>query len=474
MFGTLRGLLAERVPAVSLAFLGPGVLQAWIAALQAMVQAALPSDPSTAFGRVTLYVDLGSVPVFLLVVVLARGAGPLGARRGVLAGAAALMYAGNALAAFGGLLPAAPLGPGDMPILPSDTAQLGRLLGLALAGAGSSLAILCWWEVCAALNPVEVAFCCASSWIAREVAIAALSGYSGGYLVAATLVFPLLGMAMFDTTQRRCASLGLVAHAGDGAASFPWKPMSLVALYAFAYGCGTWLLHYQDDLFMRLGMVLPALVVCASILFASRHFDFALVYRTILPAAIAGFLALLLVRDGNEGLATVFVRASYTSVSLYISVVLCNLSRRYGISAAWLFGLLNVVHIAFLGAGTLLFNALPSLVVVGAVIICILFATFIIVSEPTLNSSWRIVLTRAGTSLAEDARLELTVDTLAREHGLSGRQREILLLVARGDTPRALGNKLGIAPGTVKAHMQHIYKKLGVHSKEELDALVQG
>lgn len=74
----------------------------------------------------------------------------------------------------------------------------------------------------------------------------------------------------------------------------------------------------------------------------------------------------------------------------------------------------------------------------------------------------------------EDARLELTVDTLARENGLSERQREILLLVAQGDTPRALGNKLGIAPGTVKAHMQHIYKKLGVHSKEELDALVQG
>lgn len=125
-------------------------------------------------------------------------------------------------------------------------------------------------------------------------------------------------------------------------------------------------------------------------------------------------------------------------------------------------------------AGTLLFNALPSLAVVGTVIICILFATFIIVSEPTLNSSWRIVLTRAGTSLVEDVRLELTVDTLAREYGLSERQREILLLAAQGDTPRALGNKLGIAPGTVKAHMQHIYKKLGVHSKDELDALVQG
>lgn len=159
---------------------------------------------------------------------------------------------------------------------------------------------------------------------------------------------------------------------------------------------------------------------------------------------------------------------------IYLSVLLCNLSRRYSISAVWLFSLFNVTHIAFLGIGTLLYNALPSPVILGACIVCILFVTFIIISEPTLDSSWRIVLTSRGGELGEQAQLQLSVDSLSQRHGLSERQREILLLLAEGNTPRAVSNQLSISPGTVKAHVQHIYKKLGVHSKEELDALVRG
>ena len=200
-----------------------------------------------------------------------------------------------------------------------------------------------------------------------------------------------------------------------------------------------------------------------------------MVHRIILPAATVGFLTLLLVGDDTQGIVTVFVRASYSSVFLYVSVWLCNLSRRYGISAAWLFSLFNIAHIVFLGCGTLLFNALPSLVVVGACIACILLSTFIIVSDPSFDLTWRVVLTRRESALVDQeelAHLEMTVDALARRYGLSARQGEILLLLARGDLPRSIGNKLGISPGTVKAHVQHIYKKLGIHSKDELDALM--
>ena len=474
MYDRIHDLLATRVPTASLSFLGLGILQAWVSVLQTMFQETLNTSAFTAFGRASLYVDMGSLPVFLLIAILARRIAPLGAHGRVLAGSLALMYAGNALIAFAELVPVAPLGTEGLTALPSDTSQLVGLAGLVLAGAGSSLAIICWWELYAVLNPVEVAFCYGMSWIVRELVVTALSGYEGSYLLFSTLVLPLLSLTMLGAAHRRARQLDLPPCPSGGAISFPWKPMALIALYAFTYGCGTWLLRYQDDLSMHLGMVLPAVLVCASVLFASRHFDFAMVYRIILPVAIASILALLLVQEGSEGLVTVLVRASYSSVSLYVSVLLCNLSRRYCISPAWLFSLFNIVHIVFLGAGTLTYNALPSLAVVAVLIVCILFVTFIIVSEPTLNSSWRIVLTRKGTGLGEEARLELTVDSLARKYELSDRQREILLLLAQGDAPRTLANKLGVAPGTVKAHVQHIYKKLGIHSKEELDALVKG
>ena len=45
---------------------------------------------------------------------------------------------------------------------------------------------------------------------------------------------------------------------------------------------------------------------------------------------------------------------------------------------------------------------------------------------------------------------------------LTGREIEILRLVAEGDSNKVIGDKLGIAEGTVKAHLKGVHKKLHV------------
>jgi DNA-binding NarL/FixJ family response regulator len=49
--------------------------------------------------------------------------------------------------------------------------------------------------------------------------------------------------------------------------------------------------------------------------------------------------------------------------------------------------------------------------------------------------------------------------------GLSPREAEILLWVAQGKTNFETGVILGISPATVKKHLEHIYEKLGVESR---------
>jgi DNA-binding NarL/FixJ family response regulator len=49
--------------------------------------------------------------------------------------------------------------------------------------------------------------------------------------------------------------------------------------------------------------------------------------------------------------------------------------------------------------------------------------------------------------------------------GLSPREAEILLWVAQGKTNFEAGTILGISPATVKKHLEHIYEKLGVESR---------
>ena len=50
---------------------------------------------------------------------------------------------------------------------------------------------------------------------------------------------------------------------------------------------------------------------------------------------------------------------------------------------------------------------------------------------------------------------------------LTAREREILGLLAEGFGPAQIGSALGISPKTVATHVEHIYAKLGVHTRAQ-------
>jgi DNA-binding CsgD family transcriptional regulator len=51
---------------------------------------------------------------------------------------------------------------------------------------------------------------------------------------------------------------------------------------------------------------------------------------------------------------------------------------------------------------------------------------------------------------------------------LSEREREVLGLLASGKTNREVAAELYVSPGTVKAHVASIYRKLGAHNRAEM------
>ncbi len=48
---------------------------------------------------------------------------------------------------------------------------------------------------------------------------------------------------------------------------------------------------------------------------------------------------------------------------------------------------------------------------------------------------------------------------------LSGREREVLQLIALGRNTKSIAESLGISPATVRNHVQHILEKLGAHTR---------
>jgi DNA-binding NarL/FixJ family response regulator len=58
--------------------------------------------------------------------------------------------------------------------------------------------------------------------------------------------------------------------------------------------------------------------------------------------------------------------------------------------------------------------------------------------------------------------------------GLTGRQRDVFDLMARGYPTKVIARELGLAVGTVKVHLAAIYRLLGAHSRTEAVARLVG
>lgn len=63
---------------------------------------------------------------------------------------------------------------------------------------------------------------------------------------------------------------------------------------------------------------------------------------------------------------------------------------------------------------------------------------------------------------------------LAHDYGLSERESQILERLLRGYSTAAIRNELAIAKGTVDTYIQRIYRKCGVHARQELVDLAEG
>lgn len=76
-----------------------------------------------------------------------------------------------------------------------------------------------------------------------------------------------------------------------------------------------------------------------------------------------------------------------------------------------------------------------------------------------------------GTN-AEANGFDLRCQKASNTFGLSQREQDVFLLLARGFSNSRIQQELYIAQGTVNYHTRNIYAKLGVHSKQELIDLV--
>lgn len=459
----------RNAPSIPLVFLGLGLYRAWI---ELVWVGDLIDSPALYVAGQDLF-DLSMVFALVACAALSRKITPLFRKRLLLGTAVACMSIGTVLNCLSLYLPN----------IASDTAVPAAVL----SGAGAAFIILIWSELYSCLPAHHVALYYSASLLACAFTVLVCAGFVMDYRCVVGALLPVASLCCCLRAFRMLPSDDL-PRLTSASVSFPWKPVLLMAVYAFAYG-----LRENDLLAMMGPMSSPGTIVAAFIVFCAVFFrtdrvNLDAMYRIALPAMICALVFVPVFGPQNAFLANSLASLSYTAFSIFIMIVLSGISHRYGVSAVFLFGMERGIRalFSFLGRETQsAFDALSGsplsseTTVSIALVVVVICCAMLLVSEQDIRSRWGISLYEDGTgsqprplSAGERNRLELRCAELQSAYGLSPREEEVLLLLAQRKSIRAIQEELSIANGTAKAHVRHIYEKLGVHTREELFEVV--
>lgn len=112
-------------------------------------------------------------------------------------------------------------------------------------------------------------------------------------------------------------------------------------------------------------------------------------------------------------------------------------------------------------------RSLEDTAVLGSFVACFLFAMALYLSSgDNLKYGWGTVLPGESGFEADD--LGGVVQFMATERGVTQRETEVMALLVAGKSRREICDELTVSPDTVKTHARSVYRKMGVHSQQEL------
>ena len=278
-----------------------------------------------------------------------------------------------------------------------------------------------------------------------------------------------------STLARLMASIAVFSLAGRCLDSFPVGDLASVpAFFAESYAF--------------LAILLVGAVLFAAALALGERFDTVMVYRLSLPIMVAGFVILTLFVNSFTVMSIFVVTVGYEFFDVMFWAMLAVVVLRTGRSAVPVFGC--GVSCTYLGMalGTLLGRVVAEAVAAGemdvsslSLVVIFMLVVLVVLVLPEgvfskLGPASRSVAASGPSSAVRPGADDFArrCEAVATRFELTPRERDVFTLIARGRTLGVVSRELGIAEGTARTHMGHIYAKLGVHKQQELIDLVEG
>ncbi len=420
----------------------------------------------------------------VLVIALFRAKAPLALCR-------AASCAGPAAGAAGFLLMIGALG-AEGPAGSALTAFAWALMGIA-----DGLLVVGWLSVYRTLNLRSAVFSLFASMITAVAAMVVLGHIAGPLDVALAALAPvgcglLLGRELKDAAVTE--ALGSVRSVEQSSSA---APRGLIGIYGAIVvfgmvfgGMQAIMLNFHHSpipftlrcLGICIGSVLALLVSIAPE--SSRSL---IIYRIALPLMACGlllvplldddlFAAIVLVNTGFflfDFLSIIMLIRATTLHQLSVVDVMATgrCANALGIFCGWIAGHLiaNTLHL-----GSADISAWSSILLLALIVACgWLMGPSKIDEETPANQAQQGSGPANGEAQAYTHRWKRQCDLVATRYGLSPREREVMTLLSRGRDADYIATVFVISPHTAKTHIHNVYKKLDVHSQQDLISLVE-
>ncbi len=413
-----------------------------------------------------------NVITIALLLLLARMRNPLADVRGLPWAAAGLTAVGTLLltqAAVDLLGPAAPA---------------AYLLGGVLTGVGSGAVVVLWAEQLASIGSMQtIAFSIAALLVAAAAyALIALLPVRLAQLLVVLL--PVANVMFYLHLKEGMPRVPRSASNVLVNARPPLRMMLIALFFGLSFGAMKGLMTPMAPSWIGLrdALNIVAIVVGVLALYVTTSvckMDFnQLTYQVALPLMAAGFLFLPL-HEPYSVIGTAVYQCGYQYFYIALWSTWAIIASRGGVPAGWVvaWGMLSIqagqlagsIAAAF-AAGTIQDDLGKAMLSATAVFVMLLVALFAF-GNKTPETGWGFV--RPAETPSQNSPLDDAATRLARRFRLSPREIEVFFLLAKGHTRAHIASELSIGDETVKSHVKSLYRKMGLHSQQELIDLVE-
>ena len=357
------------------------------------------------------------------------------------------------------------------------------IIAALLSGVASGWLFIAWYRVFAITNDyvgyvLSVALNAVLLYVFTTILLP--PAFNPLILMALAVVMPLISVALlcmntetnavleFETTVMKCSQqrLDLV-----GLCAILFVVSSLCDFMRNQYLGGTDLEFYSGAVNLVLLFIKIACSIFVVVVLGESNHAISLLFQVSLLLLLVSALFMPYV-NANWGYAITNIGAFFFKITIMLVALL--LYQRYRISPILIFSLTRIAWSADLFFTHFVFNAyaylahfVPNLLGISASVMSLLLVIVLLfaVIRPSKRS-----IDEETTNVGD---IQLKCDRLARIGKLTKRESEILVLIAHGRSTPRIQEELMLSANTVNSHTRNVYRKLGIHSRQELLDMVE-